>query len=192
MVCVHTMGNAPYLVVLCQPTLESLIDASSPQSRFFWATLSSELASTMWTASMAPAMSLKFEIVYSGVSRLLLWLYFLRDVSCLTYSEHIIHERSSTRTDLDKFDAVLGAALAHPLRHKPDTDELPEDLRDLRRRDEVSLEPELVPPLLNGSGVVAAQVTGETHAHIAGQRYRPSHLGPRSLASYRMSEQDPS
>lgn len=113
------------------------------------------------------------------------WSVF--DVSCgflttqswysvaITYPQHVVHQRTSARPDLDEFYAFR-FALGHPFSHEPNADELPKDLRNFWRSDEVTALPELVSTLLNGACVVTTYICSEAHAHEACQRDGAGHL----------------
>lgn len=81
---------------------------------------------------------------------------------------------------------VLWFPLAHPFGNEPDADKLAKNLRYLRRRDEITLQSELVPVLLGQAGVVSSYVAGKTHAHVAGERHRPSDLESQQGAQSRI------
>lgn len=86
-----------------------------------------------------------------------------------TYTKHVVHEGAPAGPNLNQLDALAGPALADPFGDEPDAEELAEDLGDLGGGDEVALCAELVAVLADGAGVVAANVTGEAHAHVAGE-----------------------
>lgn len=86
-----------------------------------------------------------------------------------TYTKHVVHEGAPAGPNLNQLDALAGPALADPLGDEPDAEQLAEDLGDLGGGDEVALDAELVAVLTDGAGVVAAQVAGEAHAHVAGE-----------------------
>lgn len=86
-----------------------------------------------------------------------------------TYTKHVVHEGAAAGPNLNQLDALAGPALADPLGDEPDAEELAKDLGDLGGGDEVALCAELVAVLADGAGVVAAEVAGEAHAHVAGE-----------------------
>ena len=76
----------------------------------------------------------------------------------VTNSKYVIHEGAATGADLDQLDTVALPPLGEPFCDEPDANELPKDLRDLRRCHEVSFQAELISTFGNGAGVVSTQV----------------------------------
>lgn len=83
-----------------------------------------------------------------------------------TYTKNIVHQCPSPRPKLDQLHAVLLPALCHPFGDDPDSDHLPEHLRDLGGGDEVPAATERV----TVGSVVAAGGRSEALAHVDRER----------------------
>lgn len=86
-----------------------------------------------------------------------------------TYTQHIIHQRPLPGPNLDQLHPAARPPLRHPLRDRPDADELAKDLRDLRRGDEVAfLAENIAATAFARARVVSAIGVGEDLTHECG------------------------
>lgn len=104
------------------------------------------------------------------------------------YTKHVVHEGTSAGANLYELNTLARPALAHPFGDEPDAEKLAKYLGDFGRGDKVSFGAKLVAALSNGSGVVASQVTGQTHAHVTGQGDGAGSLEEEELVSYNGDE----
>lgn len=93
-----------------------------------------------------------------------------------TYSEHVIHKRSSSRTELHQVDACGLSALRDPFCNEPYPKQFTEDLTDLWRCDKVSFSAELVSFGGRSRGVISTKVRSKALAHVRSHWYWSSGL----------------
>lgn len=94
----------------------------------------------------------------------------------LPYPQQIIHQRPTPRAYLYYLDSVLSPPLSHPFRYQPYSAQLPKDLRDLWRGNEVAGSAKLIFTCCARS-VVAAVRRCKALAHIGCYRYGSGSLG---------------